>query len=255
MTYPSSLDISRGIASGHRLVRQFGRNTAVGGTFVPVSRSGVYRTPQVAAAPFLRIRSGGNAADTANGAGARSVTLIGLDVNGDYITETIATAGASASALTVNRFLRLTDARVATSGTYATQTALSHAASINIEDAAGNLWATIQDTDIPRGDTEIGSYSVPRNRTLFITNVKLQAEPSNKSNIVMFERSGILQSAPPYDAMILIKEFPHFSGHAQFTFDPPIRINELTDVGFLAKTATSTTDVAVAFDCIEVYPT
>jgi hypothetical protein len=255
MTYPSSLDISRGIASGHRLVRQFGRNTAVGGTFVPVSRSGVYRTPQVAAAPFLRIRSGGNAADTANGSGARSVTLTGLDVNGDLLIETIATAGASASALTVNRFLRLTDARVATSGTYATQTVLSHVASINIEDATGNLWATIQDTDIPRGDTEIASYSVPRNRTLFITNVKLQAEPSNKSNIVMFERSGILQSAPPYDAMILIQEFPHFSGHAQFTFDPPIRINELTDVGFLAKTATSTTDVAVAFDCIEVYPT
>jgi len=255
MTYPSSLDISRGIASGHRYIRQFGRNTAVGGTFTPISRSGFYRTPQVAAAPLLRIRSGGNAADTANGAGARSVTLIGLDVNGDYLTETIATAGASASALTVNQFLRLTDARVATSGTYATQTALSHAASINIEDAAGNLWATIQDTDIPRGDTEIGSYSVPRNRTLFITNVKLQAEPSNKSNIVMFERSGILQSAPPYDAMVLIKEFPAFSGHAQFTFDPPIRINQLTDVGFLAKTETSTTDVAVGFDCIEVYPT
>ena len=255
MTYPSSLDISRGIASGHRYIRHFGRNTAVGGTFVPVSRSGVYRTPQVAAAPLLRIRAGGNAADTANGSGARSVTLIGLDVNGDYITETIATSGASASALTANRFLRLTDARVATSGTYATQTALSHVASINIEDAAGNLWATIQDTDIPRGDTEIGSYSVPRNRTLFITNIRLSAAASNKSNIVMFERSGILQSATPYDAMTLIQEFPDFSGHAQFTFDPPIRINQLTDVGFLAKTDSSTTDVAVGFDCIEVYPT
>lgn len=255
MTYPSSLDISRGIASGHRYIRHFGRNTAVGGTFVPVTRSGVYRTPQVAAAPLLRIRAGGNAADSANGTGAQAVTLFGLDVSGDYLTETIITAGASASAFTTNRFLRLADARVARSGTYATQTALSHAASINIEDDAGNLWATIQDTDIPRGDTEIGSYSVPRNRTLFITNVKLQAEPSNKSNIVMFERSGILQSAPPYDAMTLIQEFPSFSGNQQFTFDPPIRINELTDVGFLAKTATSTTDVAVAFDCIEVYPT
>ena len=255
MTYPSSLDISRGIASGHRYIRQFGRNTAVGDEFVPIARASVYRTPQVATAPLLRIRAGGNAADAANGSGARSVTLFGLDVNGDYLTETIATAGASASALTVNRFLRLTDARVATSGTYATQTALSHAASINIEDAAGNLWATIQDTDIPRGDSEIASYSVPRNRTLFITNIRLEAAAANKSNIVMFERSGILQSAPPYDPMVLLQEFPAFSGSAQFTFDPPIRINQLSDVGFLAKTETSTTDVAVGFDCIEVYPT
>lgn len=255
MTYPSSLDISRGIASGHRYIRQFGRNTAVGGTFSPIARAGVYRTPQVATAPFLRIRAGGNAADTANGAGARSVTLIGLDVNGDYLQETIATAGASASALTTNKFLRLTEAIVQTSGTYATQTALSHVASINIEDAAGNLWATIQDTDIPRGDSEIASYSVPRNRTLFITNVRVEAAAANKSNIVMFARSGILQSEPPYDAMVLLQEFPEFSGVTQFRFDPPIRINQLSDVGFLAKTETSTTDVAVGFDCIEVYPT
>lgn len=255
MTYPSSLDISRGIASGHRYIRHFGRNTAVGGDFVPIARAAVYRTPQVAAAPFLRIRAGGNAADSASGSGARSVTLYGLDVNGDYLTETIATAGASASALTTNKFLRLTDARVQTSGTYATQTALSHVASINIEDAAGNLWATIQDTDIPRGDSEIASYSVPRNRTLFITNVRLEAAAANKSNIVMFERSGILQSAPPYDPMVLLQEFPEFSGVMQFRFDPPIRINQLSDVGFLAKTETSTTDVAVGFDCIEVYPT
>lgn len=255
MTYPSSLDISRGIASGHRYIRQFGRNAAVGGTFSPIARAGVYRTPQVATAPFLRIRAGGNAADTANGAGARSVTLIGLDVNGDYLQETIATAGASASALTTNKFLRLTEAIVQTSGTYATQTALSHVASINIEDDAGNLWATIQDTDIPRGDSEIASYSVPRNRTLFITNVRVEAAAANKSNIVMFARSGILQSAPPYDAMVLLQEFPEFSGVTQFRFDPPIRINQLSDVGFLAKTETSTTDVAVGFDCIEVYPT
>ena len=255
MTYPSSLDISRGIASGHRYIRQFGRNAAVGGVFAPIARAGVYRTPQVATAPFLRIRAGGNAADTANGAGARSVTLIGLDVNGDYLQETIATAGASASALTTNKFLRLTEAIVQTSGTYATQTALSHVASINIEDAAGNLWATIQDTDIPRGDSEIASYSVPRNRTLFITNVRVEAAAANKSNIVMFARSGILQSAPPYDAMVLLQEFPEFSGVTQFRFDPPIRINQLSDVGFLAKTETSTTDVSVGFDCIEVYPT
>jgi hypothetical protein len=254
MTYPSGLDVARGLASGCRQVRQFGRNTAVGGNFAPITRSGFYRTPQAGAVVALRIRAGGNAADSASGSGARSVILTGLDANGDLVTEIIATAGASASASSQTLFLRLIDAAVYTSGTYATQAALSHVATINIEDTAGNLWAVIQDTDIPRGDSEIAAYSVPRDRSLFIQNIRVQAAEANKSNIVMFKRSGILQTAAPYDPMVLLWELPGFSGAQQFTFDPPIRIDELSDVGFLAKTQTSTTDVSIGFDAIEVRP-
>jgi hypothetical protein len=254
MTYPSGLDVSRGIASGCYPIRQFGRNAAVGSTFVPIVRGGFYRTPQVGAEQALRVRSGGNAADDAAGNGARSIRLTGLDAAGELVSAVIATAGASASALSAQKFLRLFDARVETSGTYATQSALSHAGTINIEDASGNLWAVIQDTDIPRGDSECSAYSVPVNRTLFITNIRLQAAAANKSNIVMFKRSGILQAAAPYDGMILLAEFPEFSGIQQFSYDPPIRIDHLTDVGFLAKVGSSTTDVAIGFDGVEAAP-
>jgi hypothetical protein len=254
MTYPSGLDVARGLASGCRAIRQFGRNTAVGGTFAPIARSGVYRTPQAGAVVALRIRAGGNAADTANGAGARSIRLTGLDANGDFVTEVIVTAGASASAASQMLFLRLTDAMIETSGTYATQAALSHAGTINIEDTAGNLWATIQDTDIPRGETEIAAYSVPRYRAFYIQNIRVQSFASNKANIVMFKRPDILQTSAPYSPMTLLWELPEFSGAQQFTFDPPIRIDALSDVGFLAKTGSSTTDVSIGFDAIEVLP-
>ena len=255
MTYPNGLDVARGLAHGCRAVRQFGRNQAVGSTFVPITRGGVYRTPQVGAEQALRVRAGGNAADTAGGIGARSIVLVGLDAAGNVVSDTIVTAGASASSLSSVAFLRLTDARVASSGTYATQSALSHVGTINIEDAAGNLWAVIQDTDIPRGDSECSAYSVPINRTLLISSVRIQAAAVNKSNVVMFKRTGILQTSAPYDAMVLLGEFPNFSGIAQFFFDPPIRIDQLTDVGFLGKTETSTTDIAVSFDGIEANPT
>jgi hypothetical protein len=254
MSYPTGLAVARGYVSGCRSIRQFGRNAAVGNTFVPISRGGVYRTPQVGSQQALRVRSGGNAADSATGAGARSIRLLGLDVNGNLVDDVIATAGASASALSSVQFLRLFDASVVTSGTYAAQTSFSHVGTINIEDASGNLWAVIQDTDIPRGDSECAVYSVPKDRTLFITNIRLQAVEANKANIVMFKRSGILQTDPPYDGMTLIGEFPSFSGATQFTYDPPIKVDQLSDVGFLAKVGSSTTDVAIGFDAIEVIP-
>ena len=66
-----------------RIRHQFGRNVACGTSYTPVSDIGVYRTPQVGSATALRIKAGGNAADTAAGAGARSVRLTGIDASGD----------------------------------------------------------------------------------------------------------------------------------------------------------------------------
>lgn len=255
MTFPSGLDVARGLASGCRAIRQFGRNAAVGATFAPIARAGFYRTPQVGSVTALRVRAGGNAADSSAGTGARSIRLTGLDATGQLVTEVIATAGASASAASQTLVLRLIDAAVESSGTYASWTALSHAGTINIEDTAGNLWAVIQDTDIQRGDSEIAAYSVPANRTLFITNVRIQVLESNKSNVVMFKRPNILETVAPYSPMTLLVEFPNFAGIQQFAFDPPIKIDGLSDVGFLGKTESSTTDVEVGFDAVEAIPT
>lgn len=253
MSFPSSLDISRNIARGMRTVRTFGRNVAVSSTFVPVARGGNYRTPQVGSVTALRIKAGGNANDTSTGTGARAVTLVGLNAAGDVITETLETAGASASAPTTQTFLRLTDAFVSASGTYATQSAGSHAAAITIENAAGGTdWAVIADTDLARSDTEIGAYSVPRERALYIVNVRMQVDASNKSNVIMFRRSGILTTAAPYDAMTIIEEYPEISGALEFAFDPPLRIPELTDVGFLAKSSSGTISVSVLLEGVEV---
>ena len=100
MTFPSGMDIARGLVPGCRSFFRFGRNTAIGATYTPVTRSGHYRTPQAGSATTLRVKAGGNANDTAAGSGARQITLVGLDATGNVITETLATAGASASAAT-----------------------------------------------------------------------------------------------------------------------------------------------------------
>lgn len=250
MSYPSGLDIARGLTNA-RVIRQFGRNADVGANFTPICRSGLYLTPQVGDAVNLRVRAGGNPNDISGGSGAWSITLLGIDELGEPITDVIVTNGSSASAPSKKTFLRLTDAYVQSSGTYASQTAFSHDSTINIESTAGVLWATIP---IGRADSEIGAYSVPINRSLFITRVRIQADASNKANIAMFRRPGILETAAPYSAMTLINEFPSLIGELQLDFDPPIKIDQLSDVGFLAKSSTGIISVSTSFDGIETRP-
>ena len=255
MTYPGGIDISRGNVQGVRVVHCFGRNTAIGATFTPVTRSGFYRTPQVSGATALRIKAGGNVNDTASGTGARAIILTGIGADGGLITETLATAGASASAATSQNFIRLLDATVSASGTYATQSAPSHAGGIMIENAAGTEdWALISDGSFPRGDTEIGVYTTPKDRSGYVNHIRLSSDADKKANVILFKRNGILETSAPYSAMTLVAEFPAVSGTVHIDYDPPLAFPELTDFGFMASVSASTVDVTVSFDVVECRP-
>jgi hypothetical protein len=83
-------------------------------------------------AKAMRVKAGGNAADTAAGTGARTVTIQGLDENFAIAQETVTLAGASASAATTTTFSRVLRVFVATTGTGRT-----NASTIDIEDSGG----------------------------------------------------------------------------------------------------------------------
>jgi len=236
------------------IVHKFGRNTAVGTSFVPVAFGGIYPTPQVGSATQLRIKAGGDANDDAAGTGAREVTLIGLDANGNEITEAIATNGISASSATTNSFIRLYRAYVSASGTYATASAGSHAASITIENSAGGTdWATIDATDFPLGQTEIAVYSVPTGKKCFLMSAFVFADSTKTTNVVCFQREDILQTAAPYTAMREVFEITSGGGGSEYIprgivgpFDGPC------DIGFLAKVNTGTAEVDIDFELLVV---
>jgi hypothetical protein len=240
---------------------QFGRNIAVTTSYTPVSDTGIYRTPQPAAATALRIKAGGNAADTANGAGARSVRLWGLNASGDEITAIIATNGASASAATTVTFIRLYLAEVYESGTYGTATAGSHLGNITIQNAAGTEdWGQIQLSGFPSGTTGIGSITVPRNHVGLITSIHINPEiQANKStDVLILKREGILQTAAPYKPIIKIQEVIGMESNFGITFDMPMVVPELTDVGVLAKVTGGTGAISIDMEVIfleaESYP-
>ena len=94
LSRPLYFELAANRVKNTSVVHKFGRNAAVGTTFVPVAFGGVYQTPKGSAATSLRIAPGGDAQDAPTGSGARAVTLEGLDETGTFVRESLVTAGA-----------------------------------------------------------------------------------------------------------------------------------------------------------------
>ena len=248
---PWTHHVSRNNMALAKIRHQFGRNVACPTTYAPVTDNGFYRTPQVGAATSLRIKAGGNASDTANGSGARSVRIWGINQLGDEVVEIIATNGALASAPTVATFIRVYEAEVYESGTYGTQDAGSHVGDITIENAAGTQdWAQIQLNGFPAATTGIGSVTIPRNHVGLLMAVQLNVDLTKSTSLIILKREGILDSAAPYKPIQKVQEFLGVSSSIKIEFDVPIKFTELTDIGVLAKVSNGTGAVSVDMEIL-----
>lgn len=237
--------------NGFSVTHKFGL-ASVGTSFAPIARGGVYRMPQVSSATTLRVAAG-NAADSAAGAGAREITLEGLDETGAKIQETLVTAGASASATTTNTFIRLYRAFVSQTGTYTDAVSSSHSGDIVIENGAGGTtWATISSTDTARSQTQIGWYSTAFNERAYINNVVISVDAGNNDADVIFaKRENILAASAPYSAMRASGEYHGMEGFSEVIVTAPIGpFPPLTDFGFIGKADAGTDDISVDFEII-----
>jgi len=248
------IEVKKGNVLGHSIVHKFGHNTSIGTTYVPVASLGLYNTPQVAGATTLRIKAGGNANDTAAGTGAREITLTGVDETGAEVTETLATAGASASGTTTATFMRLYRMSVSYSGTYATQNTGSHAATITIENGAGGTdWGAIDLDGFAFGQSTIGAYTIPLGKTAYLLGAELSAETTKTIDAIFFQRANILETAAPYTAMRALFEWSGIADSRTKLIKAPINgLEELTDIGFLVKVSTGTANVDIDFEILLV---
>jgi hypothetical protein len=233
-------------------VHKFGHNDSVGTTYVPIAVGGVYQTPQFNAAVTLRIKAGGNANDTAGGTGARVICLEGLDENGEKVNEDVVTAGASASASTTATFTRLYRAFVKESGTYATSSAGSHAASITIEKTAGSEdWATIELEGFAQAQTQIAAYTVPAGKMAYIKQLYVSVLSTKRGSLILFQRPGAEKITAPYDGMRMLVQMHNISGDAHFDPQMPLGpFKEFTDIGVLGKFNQGTGEMDVDFEIL-----
>ncbi len=233
----------------------FGHNQSVGTAYSYVSHSGFFRMPQVGSETTLRIKAGGNANDTAAGTGAREIRLTGIDNAGAAITETLATAGASASASTTQQFLRLNSVEVTSSGTYADGTG-SHSGDITIENTAGTQdWAIVEESHVgyPMSVSEKGCYTVPSGKTAYVTTSKVFTDKTKSTRYLFFYRPNILETSAPYSPMKVlfslesgVDETEHDHKHPLGPFYGPC------DLGFRSKVDTGTSEVAVEFEIVMI---
>lgn len=239
-------EVAKGNVPGHSLIHKFGHGN-VGTTMEPLCHSGVYMTPITAIA--LEIVSS-DADDTAAGAGARTVFIEGLALDGSIVMQEVALNGLTAVAIPIPLW-RLYRWYVMTSGTYATPLAGSHQGTLTIRVAsAGATWSEIDVAPYPHGQSEIGWYTIPAGYRGYLLELAVTVDGAKSVDVMFLRRENANIVVAPFDAMRMVAQAVGVTGHSpiQSSNTPINGFQEFCDMGFVAKVASSTADVACHFE-------
>ena len=234
------LDVSRGRHPGMSMVHKYGRNSAVpNGTWAGILQARAqFYWPTVAAT--VRIKAGGNVADTAAaGDGARSITVEGLDENGNPASAVIPTAGASASDSSVITFLRVHRAYITSLGvgTYSA----ANTGNIMIEDGTNDLITILAG----EGQTQYCGYTIPANKTGYLVSIKVDADAAKAADFRLYTRTDIDVVAAPMSPKRLKSFWDGVLGSVVLKPKSPIlELASLTDIWLEARGGGAGTEVS-----------
>lgn len=237
-TEPFELQVARGQITAHRSVVVFGYNPDVDTARVTVwPYTGVIPLP--AAALQMKVSSS-SANDTANGTGARTVYVEGLDANHEEINE-IVTLNGQTPVLTTQSFLHINNAYVATAGS-----GLSAAGDIYFGDGVVTLGVPATVYDLIKFDYNqriTGSYTVPAGFTAYVAQGLFSAgQPGGSAQVVgrllTVAQDGIRRTA----AITTVN-----NGTADYAFEYPIRIPEKTTLEATAQGSSNNNEASSLF--------
>jgi hypothetical protein len=237
-TEPFELQVARGQITAHRSVVVFGYNPDVDTARVTVwPYTGVIPLP--AAALQMKVSSS-SADDTANGTGARTVYVEGLDANHEEISE-IVTLNGQTAVLTAQSFLHINNAYVATAGS-----GLSAAGDIYF--GTGVVTAGVPATvyDLIKFDYNqriTGSYTVPAGFTAYLAQGLFSAgQPGGNAQVsgrlLTVGQDGVRRTA----AITTVN-----NGTADYAFEYPIRIPEKTTLEATAQASSNNNEASSMF--------
>ena len=230
-------------------VQKFGYN--------PAFASGVYETVWEkgglmvwpSTAETVAVIIGGDVKDTAAGDGAREVTVEGLDENFDRVTETIATAGASASSATTTTFTRINRAYVSKVGVYGA----SNEAAIEIQNTTSD--ETLAYIVAGQGQTEQAMYTVPAGFTAYMRSIRFSSDSNKFTDIKMCVREGADDIVGDMSPFNVLQQWGSVAGEYDANFSSYIVVPEKSDIEFLAAGAGDITEVNVSFDLLVIKDT
>jgi len=222
------IDAALGLIEGVVAVHKFAANPDVDTTpeFVDVvggTYAGFLQAPAA-----VRVKAGGNAADTSDGAGARTIKVYGLDTNLNLAEEEITLAGASVSSPTTTQFWRIYRASVTGVGTYNA----ANTGAITVETTGGVVMATI---GAGVGSTEMAVFTVPVGYKLLVTGMFLVVESTNSATIRMWKHENMDDVVAPMTSKKLVSQWRDISGAFSPSIGVPWVFPEKTDVWFEAQ--------------------
>ncbi len=236
-------DLNSGRIAYMSAVAKFGSNEDVGtGAYEDIwAVGGAYNW--LTAASALRIKAGGNAADDAGQAGARTVTIEGLDENWNAASETVNAAGASASDPTTTTFIRINRAYVGDVGAYTG----ANTGAVDIETTGGTLVARIA---AGVGQTQLGLYSVPAGKTAYLTRTyaNVSAGANKSATIRGWRRENADTVSAPFQGKRLFDVFEQVSGAVQVAHSSYNVFPAKTDIWYSAIADANATQVDIHFD-------
>jgi len=242
------IEVAKGNVAGHALVHKFGRNDSIpNGSFAHVSLTPFATADFRQSAATMRVKAGGNAADSAAGAGAREVTIQGIDSTFAEITEAVATAGASASSATTASFWRVHRAWVSASGTYGA----ANTAAVVIEDSGGA--ADMITIGVGEGQTQYAGWTVPLAKTAYLLSVTVTVDASKPADFRMFTRENIDDISAPLSAPRIKLYWDGLTAPLHFSpKSPGSAIAAKSDIWFEAQGGAGGGEVSVDFELLIV---
>ncbi len=243
------LEVQKGNIPGHSIVHKFGRNTAVANAtwegVHPLSGLFVF----LSAATTMRVKAGGNSADTAAGVGAQVITLEGLDGVGEAITENLILDGATASVATSLTFLRVN--RIYTADGRAGSYGGVNTGTIVVEDAAGAN--DMIEIEAEEGQSQYCAYSIPAGKTGYLMEIRVQADSQKPADFRVFTKESILDNLTPFGATRVKMHFDGVVGQETEQGSSPLLIlPELTDIWVEAEGDGQQTEVSADMEILLV---
>lgn len=226
------------------IVSKFGANPSVGnGTEEDIwGVGGSFAWPTTA--QTVRVKAGGNAADDAAGAGARTVTIEGLNQDFVVTTETLTLAGASASSASTTTFFRVYRAFVATTGAYTG----NNTGVITIENtSSAQVIISIQ---AGAGQSQTSQYTVPAGYTAYLIRANISCEATKPATVTFWQRRTAQTVTAPYSAKRMIATWLSVTDSVARVFDSHISFPEKTDLWASATGNGAATAVEFAYDLI-----
>jgi hypothetical protein len=236
-------DRNFGLIGYQKAERKFGVDGSVTGTQQTVHELAADNYTFIQAAETVRIKVGGNAADDTTGAGARTITVEGLDENWDEATEDIVTAGGSASSATTTTFIRINKVFTKEVGAYGGE----NTGDIIIEGVTSSTELAIIKAGI--GNSRQVVYSVPAGKTAWIKSINVSVGQANSADVSLYHISFADDFSAPFTST---KHFEwgvkDYSGAQSFPQQTFLKFDEKNDIIGEAKKITGGGNASVELD-------